>query len=204
MYKQIEFTIKSVSPLIQHNARLANPLDPISKALKKVSSKRSKTDEDHALLARLEWLGGLYTTEPGTFEPMGEDLKVQGFGRVCIPGENIESMLVMSGKKQKLGQQCKAGIISDGLWLLEYDGPQDVPGLLADGRFMDIQSARVQNAKVMRSRPIFYSWQLTFVINYLPELLDEAQVVEVLTRAGRIIGLCDQRPKYGRFEVVYS
>ena len=50
-------------PLILHNARLADPLDPISKAMKTVSSKRKKTDADFEELARLEFEGGLYMVD---------------------------------------------------------------------------------------------------------------------------------------------
>ena len=50
--------ITGTSALLMHNARLADPLDPITKEKAKVSSKRKKTEEDQELLSHLEWQGG--------------------------------------------------------------------------------------------------------------------------------------------------
>jgi hypothetical protein len=44
-----------------HNFRFFNPLDYITKQLKKVSAKRSKTDVDYEKLARIEHRGGTYS-----------------------------------------------------------------------------------------------------------------------------------------------
>src|SRR5947207_12190936 len=53
-------TCQGTSPLLMHNGRLVDPLDPIVKKIKEVSSKRVTTDQDHEDMARLEWLGGIY------------------------------------------------------------------------------------------------------------------------------------------------
>lgn len=57
---KFRITLHGINPLLMHNSRLSNPLDPNAKAMKKVSGKRQKTDEDHAELARLEHAGSLY------------------------------------------------------------------------------------------------------------------------------------------------
>jgi len=46
--------------MMQHNTRLANPLDSESKKHKEVSGKRKKTDEDYEWLAWHEWIMSLY------------------------------------------------------------------------------------------------------------------------------------------------
>ena len=58
----MRFTLKieGLAPLLMHNARLANPLDTIVQAKKPIAAKRTKTDDDHALLSKYEFLGGLY------------------------------------------------------------------------------------------------------------------------------------------------
>ena len=56
--KQIKLT--GVSPLMVQSDRLANPLAPLSKELKQYTGKRTKTDEDHEMIYRLKWEGGLY------------------------------------------------------------------------------------------------------------------------------------------------
>jgi hypothetical protein len=186
MYKELKFTIHGIVPMLLHNGQLADPLNEHAKALKEVSGKRKKTDADHAEMARIEWHGSLYLDDKQ---------------RPVVPGENIEAMLVKAGKKQRLGEQFKAGILSNGLWVIKHDGPQTIKALWEDKRFRDRRGARVAGSKVMRTRPIFRSWSINFSVQYLPELLNESQVIEAVRTAGRIIGLCDYTPKYGRFEV---
>ena len=50
-------------PLIMHNSQLANPLNEFTKAMKELTPKLKKTDQQHADIARLEWRGGLYWNE---------------------------------------------------------------------------------------------------------------------------------------------
>jgi hypothetical protein len=49
---------------------------------------------------------------------------------------------------------------------------------------------------------MFRQWELDFTVHYLPDILNDAQVREAMVTAGRIIGLGDYRPKFGRFDVV--
>ena len=44
-------------PLIMHNGRLANPFDKFARAMKVITAKRKKTDEELETLAWLEWQG---------------------------------------------------------------------------------------------------------------------------------------------------
>ena len=69
---QFRITITGTAELLMHNARLANPLDSAAKAMKAISSKRVKTDEDHAEMARLEHFGSLYyDSEIGPYTRLG-------------------------------------------------------------------------------------------------------------------------------------
>ena len=43
----IKFRIIGSQPVMMHNGRLANPLDPYTKACKRISSKTKKSDEDY-------------------------------------------------------------------------------------------------------------------------------------------------------------
>ena len=88
MYETLEVHIQGVVPLILHNGQLVNPLNPISKEMKKISSKRAKTESDYEELARLEFMGSLYLNEKK--EPV-------------IPGECIEATLINAAKKSKKG-----------------------------------------------------------------------------------------------------
>ncbi len=188
MYKKLSFSITGISPLICHNGQLSDPLNQFAKALKAVSGKRKKTDADYEEMSRIEWFGGLYLDENK---------------RPVVPGVNIEAMLVAAGKKVKLGEAFKAGLLSDSDWPIEYEGPKDAEELFKKGgiKFTDRRGVVIGQSRIVRTRPTFRKWGLTFTVDYLPELLNEGNVKEAVATAGRIIGLCDFTPKYGRFEI---
>jgi hypothetical protein len=185
MYHTLACTITGVSPLIMHNGQLADPLNPLVKALKKLSSKRDKTEADLEELARLEWYGSLYLQD----------------GAPCMPGELLEAHLVESAKKRKKGPQTKAGLYCNGNFPLRYDGPRDPDVLWADPAYRLTVGARVQRNRVMRTRPIFREWAVTFEVTYNDSLLNAADILDLLRLGGESIGLGDWRPKFGRFVV---
>jgi len=200
MYQKLNFTIEGVTPTIMHNGRGASVLNPIVKEIKKVSSKRNKTDEDHALMAQLEWLCGLYTTEDFDFE-VNHGITVMGGGLPCWPGENIKAGLIEAAKVNKLGKMFKAAILVIGSYPIIYDGPKTIAGLFNDKRFWDQRLVVVQRSRVMRTRPIFHKWSLNFDVQYLPSLVNKEQIVEAVEIMGIRVGLSENRPEYGRFNV---
>jgi hypothetical protein len=202
--KTLKCRLASVSPILMHNgARLPNPLDPICREMKKVSAKRSKTDSDFEMMSDLEFIGGLYTTEDPEITINGQGVKCAGGGKVCIPSEVIEATLIKAGKKSRKGDAFKSGVIVDQSPLMECTGmPSSVAALfLKRAAWRYIRPVKVQRATIMRTRPIFRDWSLTFEIQYLEDILDEASISEALVTAGQIVGLCDWRPKFGRFNV---
>lgn len=200
MYKQINLTIKGIVPLIMHNSfHLVNPRSTITKLLKSITSKRSKVDDDHLLIGHLEWIASLYMTEDIEVSLDKTNLVYSCSGVPCIPGESLEAMLIQAGKKHKLGQQAKTGIICDGNFPLLYTGPKTVVELWENGNFTDVRAVNVQKNKVMRTRPIFKEWALNFNINYLSDTIAEHQVIQSVETAGAVSGLGDYRPKFGRF-----
>jgi len=58
-YSQYEVELSGDS-LIMHNGQTADPLNPFSKAMKEISSKRKKTDTDYEAMANIEYRAGLY------------------------------------------------------------------------------------------------------------------------------------------------
>lgn len=182
--------ISGVAPLILHNARLCDPLDEFARALKKVSSKRSKTDADHEQMAEIEYRGGLYVTDDD---------------RPAVPGGNIERMLRDAAAKQKLGKQVISGLIvpgdDDGMVPLIYDGPSKASKLNAKSQWSKRSTVKVGQARVMRTRPCFRTWGLEFDVIFAIDVLEADQIEEFVSVAGQIIGLGDWRPKHGRFAV---
>lgn len=69
--------------------------------------------------------------------------------------------------------------------------------------YLDQQRVTVQRAGITRVRPAFLpGWRATFELHVLlPEYIPPADLHEVLTMAGRLVGIGDFRPTYGRFQV---
>lgn len=185
-YQQIEVEVEGVAPLMMHNVQLADPFNEWTRALKAISKKKKKTDEDLMDMARIEFLGGLYVDESE---------------HPCVPGEVLEAMLVEAAKEDKLGKQAKKAIICDGNFRLQYDGPKHPEQLWEDKQFRNVQAVRVSQSRVMRMRPIFHSWSLKFVLNFLPKILNKTDVLGILDKA-QLVGLMEKRPRLGRFKVV--
>lgn len=182
---EFTITLEGTAPLLMHNARLANPLDPATKALKRVTSKRTKTDEDHAEIARLEFLGSLY------YDP---DIGPY------IPGENIWRCLWDAAKKYKMGVKVKEGIfVSTDTNPLAYTGPREPDRVWADENFRHMASVKVGTSRTMRCRPVFREWRVSAEGILDPSLLEPSNLDSIAETAGSLIGLGDWRPRYGRF-----
>jgi hypothetical protein len=169
--------------LLQHNIRLANPLDKITKAMKKISAKRKKTDDDHVELARLEFMGGVYYEEStGVF----------------VPSSTWHSALVEASKRQRLGKAFKAGVIVTQDTPLKFDGPKKPEARWKAGLY-DQRAVRVTTSRIIRTRPVFHNWSATVTVMYEPEIVDRSQLDDAMQVLGDQIGICDHRPIFGRF-----
>jgi hypothetical protein len=184
-YKQLSFTIRSVTPLLMHRGELADPLDHFAQEIAKISGKRNKTLADHAEIARLEWLGSLWLDD----------------GHPCLRSEALEASLTNAAKKIRRGQQAQAGLMCPANAPLIYQGTKDLEALWADPRFQLRVGVRVKTSRVIRTRPRFQEWACTFALEYDPLLLNENEVRGLVKRAGEEIGIGDWRPKFGRFQV---
>jgi hypothetical protein len=187
--RMINFTITltGTSPLLMHNSRLSNPLDPATKALKKVTGKRNKTDDDHEQIARLEFAGSLYL-----------DPDIGPY----IPGENISRCLVDGAKLTKMGVKVTRGVfISTDVNPLSYDGPRSDEGLWQAG-YRHMASVKIGTSRTMRCRPWFPEWcvQADGVLD--PSVLELDDIASIADNAGSLIGLGDWRPRFGRFAAV--
>lgn len=184
-YKKLNFKITGVAPLLMHNGQLADPTNEFSKQLKKITSKRDKTEADIEEQSRLEWFGSLYLLE----------------GKPCLPGEVLEAAFAGAARKQKKGKQAQAGIFCNGNYPLIFDGARKPEELWVDEKYRLRVRARVQQNSVMRTRPMFPEWSCKIQVEYDDGLLNEQQVKDIVRVTGEIVGIGDWRPKYGRFKV---
>ncbi len=69
--------------------------------------------------------------------------------------------------------------------------------------YLDQRRVTVQRAGITRVRPAMLAgWEATFeILVQTPEYISPAELHEVVVQAGRLVGLADFRPTYGRFSV---
>lgn len=185
--KTATYTIKGTTAMMMHSERLANPFDPLTKEIKAISGTRRRTEDQLHEMARLEWLGGLYYNE---------------HDGIHLPGYNVLACIVGGGKIHKLGTAVKrsALVVEDAI-RVEFDGPKTPEKLFANAKFVDMRSVKIGTSKVMRCRPVFPEWQLTFRVAYDENSIQRADLDRCVETAGQMVGLGDYRPRFGRFEV---
>lgn len=188
--KTLKITFKGTTPLIMHSCQCVNPLHEISLALKPLTSKRTKTEEDYKMISDLEWEGGLYW----------DNSKEMG---LIIPAENIEATIKNGAKLYKNGKDIERYFnVLDMQVELDIGEEYTKDSLKNDYRFRDVRPMNVMKSKVLRTRPRFNMWQLTFTAMYDEDKLDLVTIVKAVESAGQYIGLCDSRPKYGKFVAI--
>ena len=121
---------------------------------------------------------------------------------LCIPGEYVRMSVVNAAKfrqdprspRKSAYDLFKAGIVSltelAPLGQFEWD-------------YLDARRVMVQRSGVTRQRPaINAGWKAEFQFSIqTPEYISEQLLHAVLTDAGRLVGIGDFRPTYGRFLV---
>ncbi len=184
--KVLKLRFTGTSPLLMHSDRGANPLDELVQAHKKITSKRKKTDDDHYAMAWSEYNISIY-----------HDEKLGPY----LPAKNIDATIIEGARKNKLGKTfaSSARCVSERIKLI-YDGPKEIKALY-DAKFVDIRSVGVGQARIMRVRPLFTSWAAEFDFAYDESEIEESSIILAAETAGRLVGIGDYRPRFGRFEV---
>lgn len=167
--------------MVLHNNLLANPIDPKTVVFKKLTGKKKKVEADHLEIRKLEFLAGLYMDDNGP----------------CIPVGNLRKMLVEGGKLDRNGKLFESGLMVESTGSIEYDGPRDAEGLYKTGAWPEgfVWSTAVGNQKstIIRTRPRFEKWSVTFKCWLNDAILDEDIFRLSLDRAQRQVGICDAR-----------
>lgn len=182
---EARITVAGTAPLLMHNGRLSDPLDPATKAKAPIAGKRQKTDDDHRLLADIEWTGGLYwDDEVGPY----------------IPGENLWRSLYDAAGQDKMRPRVKVGLrVLDFVNPLVYDGPRDQAKLRDDANFRFRKSVKTQMVRTIRTRPMFKQWGCSFRLSVDESKLNLSDVKRIADNAGSSSGLGDWRPMFGTF-----
>lgn len=124
-------------------------------------------------------------------------------GIICIPGEYVRQSVIHAAKyeqdprspRKSMMDLMKAALVS----LTELS-----PTGLKDPDYLDKRRVVIQRNAITRTRPALKEgWRCEFILMVnLPEYLPPQRLNHILQQAGRIIGLADFRPSYGRFNVI--
>lgn len=173
---RVSVTIEGVAPILFHRW---NCESVESKSKAKKGSAEKKTDDVESYVYRNDK------------------------NELCIPGEYLRGALVAAAKFQQdprsprksAADLFKAAIVS--LTPLASLG-------VKDWDYLDKRRVCIQRNAITRSRPAMREgWKVSFVLMVnLPEYIDHQLLNHTIQQAGKLIGLADFRPSFGRFNVV--
>jgi hypothetical protein len=203
MTTRFKLEMEGITPLMVHNGQLADPMNPYVRAMKELTGKRKKSEEDIALLARIEWQGSLYMQN----------------GSIVMSNESIEACLNSGARIHKLGKVIKGRVLAFATAeetdpsvspIIEFGMKNggfgtDIPDGSLDKVYIkcrDYRSVKVGTARVMRCRPVFATWRILCGLEVREgiNLADFHMVVDAAQREG----LCEYRPKYGQFKATLT
>ena len=189
------FRITGTRPLLVCRGEGANPFDEQARKIKTVSQKRKKTDEDHELLARMQFESSAYYDEA-----IGMYLPVDNLMKCCENGaaKYKEASLVKAGLLIKgfVGKE-----LDNGAAKIIYDGPRKLNDIYADKRFVSLRMGKIPGSRtsILVARPIFQSWVIEFLCEYSD--FTKERLLDYWTAAGRLVGIGAWRPRHGLFSV---
>lgn len=123
-------------------------------------------------------------------------------GELCLPGEYLRQAIIHAAKfrqdprspRKSAMDLFKAGVVS----LTEHASFG-----VKDWDYIDRRRVVIQRNAITRHRPAMRSgWTATVQLQVLtPEYIDMDSLSDVVTNAGRLVGVGDFRPTFGRFRV---
>ena len=122
---------------------------------------------------------------------------------LCIPGEYLRGAIINAAKFRQDPRSPRKSAMD--LFKASIVSLTDLATLgKTEWDYLDQRRVQVQRNGITRSRPaILKGWKAQFqlMVN-IPEYVPQDILHEVINNAGRLIGLGDFRPSYGRFVVV--
>ncbi len=124
-------------------------------------------------------------------------------GELAIPGEYLRGSIINAAKfrqdprspRKSAMDLFKAGVV--------VTSPLASLGV-TDWDYLDRRRVMIQRQGINRTRPAMrLGWKATFdLMIVLPEYIDRTALRETIESAGRLIGLGDFRPTFGRFGII--
>lgn len=199
--KDLNVSMIGLSPYVMAHCLLANPVHPLTRAFKKFSQKRGKTDQDHRIIGDFEWLGSCYTDEPIELVLDGYKISIKNDPVVRVNADWIWYMLQNAAGRKR--EKFKAGIfIEDEDCVFRNGTDNKVRTLFQRPEYRISKIVKQQKNRVLRTKALFVQWRVDIRLRYLTSVIDnDDTILTAFRNAGALIGFGDFRPKFGRFRV---
>jgi len=175
MLKKITVTLKGQRPILMHNVQ--------SMLLKKPAK---------------------YTSEEWEKSPEAYEAKMYLNGNaLIIPSGVIKGLLISAAKKSGLRVPGKRKGYTDAVKagvFLEDDAYLGVEKTSTDVK-PETKFVTINKSKVMRVWPSVHNWKTKVAIGFDDEQISPDAILELIQIGGRLCGIGDYRPEYGRYLV---
>ncbi len=119
-----------------------------------------------------------------------------------FPAENIRQSIIAAAGRHKIGRRAATSDVAAATYVSPFEIPLQGEWHV-DARAIVIPATK---GRVLRYRPMFDEWSLNFNLQLDTDLVSERLMRDIVTDAGRLVGVGDFRPArkgpYGRFQVV--
>lgn len=183
MATMYEVELESLSPLLHHGSQ---ELGMGEQQMKKKGGDALRGDPE-------EWRKTVYFDE-----------KIGAY----IPASNIEAAMIESAKQFKItGRATATKFFKSGVFIMEDLLPMFVNGKqVMDINSIDVDKRTAKNpATGMRNtryRAIFRQWAIKFrILVSSDDYIKQDLLKQTIEYAGMYVGLCDYRPRFGRFSL---
>lgn len=184
----VKVSVTGVSPLMQHRFPLPD-LEALSKG------------------------GSLKSGEPDYSQEWRKAMYVDSNGCLYQPAAHFEGAMIKAAASYKIkgarGKTYKdlfrsSVIVSPDEIPFNMPAPQELDGDPDKVMYLDVRPVVIQRARIARIRPTFKAgWHLEFEIMVSDGQIPKNVLYEVLSLAGKTVGVGDYRPRFGRFQIAH-
>ena len=184
----VSTTVQGIAPLMQHRFPMPT-LATMSKGGNKSTGSKDYTQE---------WRDYFYAEVDGQiYQPASH------FDGALIKAAVNFKVTGKRGKSYKDLFQGNVFVTPDHILHEGFTVPDELDADADQPLYLDVRPVVVQRARVVRIRPAFSTgWQLSFCIEVIDDEIHPTLLQDVLTLAGKTVGIGDYRPRFGRFNVI--
>lgn len=126
------------------------------------------------------------------------------FGLLCIPGEYVRQSIIRAAKSKQDPRSPRKSAMD--LYTAGVVAMTDLAPIgegVKEWEYMDRRRVIVNGSAIPRERPAMRAgWSVSVDLQVLtPEYINVDDLHDVLVQAGRLVGIGDFRPTFGRFRV---